>query len=150
MQLCECPQLAFHVQGSAYKRGGVLRKGYQTAMTSSKCISNNHRQHLKYSMKNLTNKRNEPTISRHINKYKYEGSQTWIICCGPSVGFFKNNLTVAVNNCNWTCGGSSGKLSKKLSSSSSALSILSAYSPIIQIIDACKVEKGEISRWLKF
>jgi hypothetical protein len=47
-------------------------------------------------------------------------------------------LTVAVSNCNWTCAGSSGKLSKKLSRSSSALSILSAYSPIIQIIEALK------------
>jgi hypothetical protein len=45
-------------------------------------------------------------------------------------------LTVAVNNCSCTNAGSSGNVSKKLSRSSSALSILSAYSPIIQIIDA--------------
>lgn len=57
--------------------------------------------------------------------------KTWIICCGRSVGFFKNSLTIAVS-----FAGSSRKLSRKLSRSSSAFLILLAYSPMFQIIDA--------------
>lgn len=46
-----------------------------------------------------------------------------------SVGFLRKSFTVAVSSCSCTGAVSSGNVSRKLSSSSSALSMRSAYSP---------------------
>lgn len=62
-------------------------------------------------------------------------STFWTRSC-VSVGFLRKSFTMAVNNCSCTCEFSSWKPSKKLCNNSSALSIRSAYSPMIHIIEA--------------
>ena len=74
-------------------------------------------------------------------------STSWIISCGFSVGFLRKSFTVAVSNCSCTGEVSSGKVSRKVSSSSSALSILSAYSPMIHTIDALASGSSRVSRF---
>ena len=62
-------------------------------------------------------------------------------CCTSScvsVGRLRKSLTMAVRSWSWTCVFSSWNPSRNDSRSSSALSIRSAYSPMIQIIDALK------------
>lgn len=71
-------------------------------------------------------------------------------CCTSScvsVGLFRNSFTMAVNSCSWTCVFSSWNPSKKLSNSSSALSIRSAYSPIIQIMEARASGSSRVSKF---
>ena len=63
------------------------------------------------------------------------------------MGFFRKSLTAAVINCNWTCDDSSGKVSRKNSSSSSALSMRSAYSPMIQIMLAFASGSSKVSKF---
>lgn len=62
-------------------------------------------------------------------------------------GFLRNNLTVAVMSCSWTWAFSSLKFSRKDSISSSALSIRSAYSPIIQISEPLASGSSRASRF---
>ena len=67
-------------------------------------------------------------------------------CCGFSTGFFRNSLTVAVMSCSCTAAVSSGNDSRNCSSSSSALSMRSAYSPMIHTMLALASGSSSDSR----
>ena len=64
-----------------------------------------------------------------------------------SAGRLRKSLTVAVSIWSCTCGVSSSNDSRKDSSSSSALSMRSAYSPMIQIIEAFASGSSSVSRF---
>lgn len=61
-----------------------------------------------------------------------------------SSGCLRKSLTVAVSSCSCTSADSSSNVSRKCSSCSSALSMRSAYSPMIQIILACRVASSTL------
>ena len=64
-----------------------------------------------------------------------------------SLGRIRNSFTVAVSSDSCTFGGSSSKPSGKVSSSSSELSIRSAYSPMIQIMADLASGSSSVSRF---
>jgi hypothetical protein len=74
-------------------------------------------------------------------------STDWIFACGPSVGFLRKSFTVAVSSCSCTAASSSANVSRNVSSSSSALSMRSAYSPMIHTMAALASGSSSVSRF---
>ena len=77
---------------------------------------------------------NTHTMHAQHTPIPYFLSFTWV-----SSGCLRKSLTVAVRSCSCTSADSSSNVSRKCSSCSSALSMRSAYSPMIQMMLACHV-----------
>lgn len=79
-----------------------------------------------------------PTRTRTDTHTRQTCTHVHLLHTCVSSGCLRNSLTVAVRSCSCTSADSSSKVSRKCSSCSSALSMRSAYSPMIQIILACE------------
>ena len=64
-----------------------------------------------------------------------------------SCGRRRKSFTTAVSNCSCTVAGSSTKMSRNCSNSSSAFSMWSEYSPMIQIMAALACDSSSESRF---